>query len=294
MTAFEASLLVGAANTVGESPVWDATTGSLYWVDIIPGVVHRLSSDGAVRHWRAPLMIGSIVLAETGGLLAATADGFARLDLNQDMPVLDFIAPVLAENSGKRFNDGACDRQGRFWSGTMRLQPDPAQPDGMLYRLDHSGAARPMLGGFLIQNGLAWSPDGRVMYVSDSHPTIRRVWAFDYDGDTGTMSDRRLFLGEIPGRPDGAAMDVDGCYWIAATDAGKILRITPGGSIDAEISVPVPNPTNLCFGGPDMRRVFITSLRSSKAGPEEGGDVFCVDLPYQGMIETRAKLYPKA
>jgi len=288
MTVFKSELLVAAQNKVGESPVWDPQSQSLYWVDIPQGLIQRLADDGTLRQWRAPLMIGSIVLAKGGGLLAATADGFARLDLSAEAPGLDYIAPVLAGMPEYRFNDGACDRQGRFWSGTMCLQPDAARPDGQLYRLDHDGRAHALRDGFLIQNGLAWSPDGTVMYVSDSHPSVRTVWAFDYDGAAGTFANRRVFAADLPGRPDGAAMDVDGCYWIAATDAGKILRLTPEGIVDAEITVPVPNPTNICFGGPDMKRAFITSLRRGEPDAPVGGDLYCVDLPYQGMPETPA------
>lgn len=109
----------------------------------------------------------------------------------------------------------------------------------------------------------------------------------DFDPDDGHPFNRRVFAQNLPGRPDGAAMDVDGCYWIAATDAGRILRLTPQGRIDAEILVPVPNPTKLCFGGPDRKTGYITSLRG-KSG--QGGDLYVVDLPFEGMPETPAKI----
>jgi len=285
MKSFNAELLVEAQNSVGESPIWDAASQSLYWVDIPKGLIQRLARNGAVERWTAPSMIGSIVLDAAGNLIAATAEGFAKVHLEGTTARLEAIATVLAKDSGKRFNDGACDRQGRFWSGTMRLEADPADPGGTLYCLGHDGKATPHLDGFATQNGLAWSPDGRTMYVSDSHPSIRTVWAMDFDPEQGRLSNRRVFSDDLPGRPDGASMDVDGCYWIAATDAGKILRLTPQGRIDAEVVVPVPNPTKLCFGGPDLRTGYITSLRS-KSGA--GGDLYVVDLPFEGMPETRA------
>lgn len=291
---FQARLLVEVGNSVGESAIWDAGGESLYWVDIPQGLILRLGPDGTVQRWKAPMMLGSIVLAEGGGLLAATKDGFARVALMGEEAILEPIDSVLADQPGMRFNDGACDRQGRFWSGTMRLQADVKDPGGVLYCLGHDGAARAHLDGFMTQNGLAWSPDGRVMYVSDSHPSIRTIWAFDFDRDEGAFSNRRVFCDDLPGRPDGAAMDVDGCYWIAATDAGKVLRLTPQGRIDAEVSVPATNPTKPCFGGPDMKTLFVTSLRpAGRAETPLGGDVYAVELPFEGMPETRAVLAGK-
>lgn len=291
LLSIKAQPLAAVGNATGESPVWDATSGALYWVDIPQGLIQRLASDGTLTRWTAPMMIGSIVLASDGGLLAATAAGFARVTLNADGTAgLDPVADVLPPGSGMRFNDGACDRQGRFWSGTMRLPPDPARPDGMLYRLDAEGTATPQAKGLLTQNGLAWSPDGRVMYLSDSHPAVRTIWTFDFDPESGTPSNRRLFCDNLPGRPDGAAMDADGCYWIAATDAGRILRLTPAGRIDAEVMVPVRNPTNLCFGGPDMRTIFITSLQPAGEAFPGAGDLFRAELPFAGLPEPRAIL----
>ncbi|KKB80973.1 hypothetical protein VW35_01995 [Devosia soli] len=285
MPGFKAEPLVAAGNDVGESPVWDAASESLYWLDIPNGRIQRRTADGVVHRWTAPMMIGSIVLDRTGKLIAATERGFARLTLDGSQAQLDPIADILLKDSGKRFNGGACDRDGRFWAGTMRLQANPADPGGTLYCLSDDGQVSAHLDGFITQNGLAWSPDGRTMYVSDSHPTVRTIWALDFQD--GSPSNRRVFSSDLPGRPDGASMDTDGCYWIAATDAGKILRLTPEGKIDAEVIVPVPNPTKLCFGGNDLRTGFITSLRSRNGA---GGDVYVVELPFQGMPKTPACL----
>lgn len=294
MLSIKAQPLAQVGNATGESPVWDEASGALYWLDIPHGLIQQLAADGTIRRWTAPMMIGSIVLAATGRLLAATAQGFARVTLHDDGTAgLDPVADVLAPGSGMRFNDGACDRQGRFWSGTMRLSPDPARPEGMLYRLGADGTATPQAKGLLTQNGLAWSPDGRVMYLSDSHPAVRTIWTFAFDPESGTPSNREVFGNDLPGRPDGAAMDADGCYWTAATDAGKILRLTPAGRIDAEITVPVRNPTNLCFGGPDLQTVFITSLQPGGAVLPGAGDLFSAQVPFKGMPEPRAVLSSK-
>jgi sugar lactone lactonase YvrE len=161
-----------------------------------------------------------------------------------------------------RFNDGRTDRQGRFWSGTMWMDMAAALPVGCLYRYDARGLSAPCVSGLVTQNGLAWSPDGRTMYLSDSHPTRRRVWAFDYDVDAGVPHDRRLFvdMAVYAGRPDGATIDSDGCYWVAGNDGASLLRFTPAGKLDRELALPVAKPSMPCFGGPDLDTLLVTSI----------------------------------
>jgi sugar lactone lactonase YvrE len=283
----KAERLVACGNGVGESPVWDATNERLLWLDIPKGRVQALTG-GQMRSWDRPTMIGSIALASDGGLIAGTQEGFAMLRLELDEPAEHDVAAVLAGQADMRMNDGACDRQGRFWSGSMALRPAADNPVGRLYRLDGAAGAEPVADGFVIQNGLAWSLDGRTMYVSDSHTSMQTVWAFDYDTERGVPSKRRVFAtgALLGGRPDGAAVDSDGCYWIAASDGGKVVRLTPRGQIDAEVLVPTRNPTNLCFGGPDLRTMFVTSLRAGDAPDSEAGNVFAVETPWQGLAET--------
>ena len=282
----KAERLVACGNAVGESPVWDATNEQLLWLDIPKGRVQALAG-GQVQSWDRPTMIGSITLAAGGGLIAGTQEGFVALRLEGGGLVEHEVAAVLAGQAGMRMNDGACDRQGRFWSGSLRLQPAAGDPAGRLYRLD-GRVAEPVLDGFVIQNGLAWSPDGQTMYVSDSHASVQAIWAFDYDMERGELSNRRMFAtgALLGGRPDGAAVDSDGCYWIAASDGGKVVRLTPRGEIDAEVLVPTRNPTNLCFGGPDFRTMFVTSLRAGDTPDDEAGNVFAVETPWQGLPET--------
>jgi len=161
-----------------------------------------------------------------------------------------------------RFNDGRCDRQGRFWAGTMVMDMAAARADGKLYRYDERGLSAPVLDGLLTQNGLAWSPDGRTMYLSDSHPRSQTVWAFDYDCASGVPSRRRVFIDmhQYPGRPDGAAMDTDGCYWTCANDAGLLLRFAPDGRLDRRIEVPMSKPAMCSFGGADLDTLLVVSI----------------------------------
>jgi len=187
-----------------------------------------------------------------------------------------------------RFNDGRCDRQGRFWSGTMVMDMAAAIPDGVLYRFDANGVlSAPVVDALITQNGLAWSPDGTTMYLSDSHPLRRLIWAFDYDAETGEPRNRRVFadLNHHAGRPDGAAVDADGCYWICANDAGLLLRFTPQGKLDRQIAVPAVKPAMCAFGGRDLDTLFVTSIRPGTGATEHDGHVFAVRPGVSGLPE---------
>ena len=190
--------------------------------------------------------------------------------------------------------NGRCDRQGRFWSGTMFMDTGATRDNGRLYRFDPvHGLSAPVVSDLVTQNGLAWSPDGRTMYLSDSHPSRQLVWAFDYDPGAGMPHGRRLFvdMNRYPGRPDGAAVDADGCYWIAANDAGRLLRFTPQGELDREIVLPMAKPSMCSFGGADMDTLLVTSINpAAAAGSESGSDlagaVLLVRPGVQGLAET--------
>lgn len=249
---------------VGESPVWHADEQAWYWVDIPARRIWRLDfASGATRHWTAAEMVACIAPRASGGLIAGMETGIFAVDLKDDGTVrAERLAAPPELAPGMRFNDGRTDRQGRFWSGTMWMDMSAALPIGRLYRYDGAGLSAPQVSGLVTQNGLAWSPDGRTMYLSDSHPTRRRVWSFDYDTDAGVPHDRRLFvdMAAYTGRPDGAAMDSDGCYWVAGNDGSSLLRFTPAGKLDRELLLPVAKPSMPCFGGPELDTLLVTSI----------------------------------
>jgi len=145
--------------------------------------------------------------------------------------------------------------------------------------------------GFITPNGMAFSPNGKIMYLSDSHPKVQKIWSFDYDTATGAIGEQKLFLDMqvIPGRPDGAAVDTDGCYWICGNDAGVVYRITPRGEIDQTITLPVKKPSMCSFGGEKMDTLFVTSIRPDGIDLSDqplAGGVFAVSTPYQGIAEV--------
>jgi len=167
--------------------------------------------------------------------------------------------------------------------------------DGALYRYANGqrGPLGARLSGFIVPNGLGFSPDGRTMYLSDSHPSAQQIWAFDYDIDSGTPTNRRLFvdMNHFCGRPDGAAVDAEGCYWICANDAGLIHRFTPDGRLDRSLAVPVKKPTMCAFGGSRLDTLFVTSIRPGDDHDEQSlaGGVFALDPGVKGLPEPHFK-----
>lgn len=260
-----AELVVDARNAVGESPVWHEGEQALYWVDIPARALCRWqAATDAVTTWLAPEMLGCIARgARAGQWLAALESGVFELQAMADGQLQSrSLASVQHAQPGMRFNDGRCDRQGRFWAGTMVMDMGLAAPAGALYRYDAAGLAQ-VLPGFITPNGQGFSPDGRTMYVSDSHPAVQTIWAFDYDTASGTPTRRRVFVDmkAHPGRPDGAAVDEDGCYWICANDAGLVHRFTPDGRLDRSLAVPVKKPAMCAFGGAGLDTLYVTSIR---------------------------------
>jgi len=288
-----AELILDARNATGESPVWSTAQQALYWVDIPAKRLHRwCPADGKSQSWQTSQMLACIAQAGNGSWVAAMENGLFAItphaDGSLDSRLLASVTPALPE---MRFNDGRCDRQGRFWAGTMLMNMAAGAPVGAMYRYS-AGQVEPLkaqLDGFIVPNGLAFSPDGKTMYLSDSHPDVQKIWAFDYDTDTGTPHDRRLFVDmtEHPGRPDGAAVDADGCYWICGNDAGLIHRFTPDGKLDRSLSVPVKKPAMCAFGGADLDTLFVTSIRpvgDTSDQPLAGG-VFALSPGVKGLPE---------
>ena len=282
----------GVACTVGESPLWNAAESAWYWVDIPARRVWRLDgATGAARYWTTSEMVACIAAHKEGGLIAGMESGIFSLELGEAPAAVELklATPEQGLGPGLRFNDGRCDRQGRFWAGTMFMDMSAARDDGKLFRYDAHGLSAPIVSGLVTQNGLAFSPDGRTMYLSDSHPSRRLVWAYDYDVDAGMPHNRRVFvdMNGQTGRPDGAAMDADGCYWICGNDGGYIDRYTPDGKLDRRVDVPMLKPAMCSFGGKDLDTLIVTSIASGKPEDAEwGGSVILLRPGVQGVVET--------
>jgi sugar lactone lactonase YvrE len=274
---------------LGEAPVWDAEKGALLSVDVLGRRMFRHDAAGRlIGNWALPRLPGSFALRRDGGMLMAWRNGLGLVEPEagrfEEVPAgpLDFAA--------ERLNDGRCDRHGRFWVGTMdrRLR----EPVGALYRVDPDLSVHRVLGGITLSNGIAWSPDDCVMYHCDTAAAVIRVHDFDLAG--GVASNPRVLVrfagGE--GRPDGCAVDAEGCLWVALVEAGMVVRFDPSGKRMRELRLPVSRPTSLCFGGEGLRTMFVTSMRHGMT-PEElareplAGSVFALDAGVAGLPETR-------
>ena len=280
-----ARCVVDAKNIVGESPVWSAHEHALYWVDIMAPAVHRwLLTSGERRVWPMPCAVGSIGLRERGGLVVALRSGFHLFDTKSN--ALTMLAHPEPDRSTNRLNDGKVAPDGSFWAGTMDERAEK-EPVAGLYRLGIDHRCSRMAGDVKVSNGLAWSPDGRLLYHSDSRGGV--IWRYPHDPETGTIGKRDVFVALQPewGRPDGGATDVEGCYWSCGVSAGRINRFSPRGELLAHIELPVTHPTMPCFGGPDMKTLYVTSLREGLTQPELdamplAGGVFEIALDVAG------------
>lgn len=290
----EIECVVDARAATGESPVWDVEAQALWWVDIPACKLHRFDpSSGRNETFDMPAPIGCLALREgRGDMLVALKTGLYTFD-----PVtrgLDAVAPPPFNHRDDRFNDGRCDRQGRFWVSAMRDPQDPDARSGQFFRFDPGYGLRPMISGLIVGNGLAFSPDSRVMYMSDSHASVQTIWAWDYDQTDGSIANRRVFATtrDLGGRPDGAAVDEDGCYWTAANSGWQLVRLTPQGTVDRTIELPIARPTMLAFGGRELDVIYVTSMRAQPGDPQgddqpQAGGLFALSVGIKGLPEPR-------
>ena len=292
MTTPRADVLCEARCQVGESPLWHPGESALYWVDIEGRAVHRVDGDGVHRQWPTAERIGCIAMHARGGLLAAMESGLFHLKPGDgDTLSAGLLLGIAFPQASTRFNDGRTDRQGRFWVTSMVRGLAATKAQGALFRADALGLGATGIDGLATGNGLAFSPDGGLMYLSDSHPSVQKVWAFDL-GDDGVPRNRRLFIDFMPypGRPDGAAVDADGGYWICGNDAGLVHRFAPDGRLDRSLAVPSPKPSMCAFGGPRLDRLFVTSITPATPtpgyDPALAGAVFVLEPGCTGLAEA--------
>jgi L-arabinonolactonase len=282
--------VLAAGNQLGESPVWSAEEGALYWVDIPNGVIRRyVLSSQETSLWQLPASIGSFVFRHDGGMVVALKNGIHFFDpATNQLSLVHNPEPHLPEN---RFNEGKCDPKGRFFAGTMN-EVVRGKPSGSLYRLAPDRQLDLILPSITVPNGLSWSPDGKIMYFADTRRHV--IYAFDYDLDAGTPHNRRVFvdLSSYDGLPDGATVDSEGCLWSAMFSGGRIVRHTPKGKIDRVIGFPVTQINSLAFGGSDLRTIFVVSSRhlldeAGLASQPLAGDIFAVDTGVKGFLDSR-------
>ena len=278
-------LLYDTQATLGEGPIWDARTQTLYWLDILN---KRIYAGGDVLV-ELDEFIGCIAPRKHGGLVLTKRFSFWTLDQTQGEPAsvrTNLIAPLTDEPSNNRFNDGKCDPRGRFLAGTMDM--NETDPTGSLYSFDGKVVTK-ILGDITISNGMAWSPDHKTFYYIDT-PT-RIVRAFDYDLETGAIANSRkvIYVPESLGWPDGMTSDTEGNLWIAMWGGAKMTKWNPNtGELLEQIPVPAKNVSSCVFGGKNMNELYMTSARK---GLDEAaltqypltGGIFRLETMVEGM-----------
>ena len=284
------SLIVDNKNELGESPVWDAIEQRLYWVDIKGKTINwHHPASGETRTVDVTEEPGCIGLRDSGGLVVGFWGGFRFFDM--ETGEIETIHDLETDIPDSRMNDGRCDRQGRFWAGSM--DDTFEKPVGSLYRLDPDLTCHLMEPDITISNSIAFSPDGTTMYFADFRQET--IWAYDLDTATGDITNKRVFAGEgsAPGAPDGSIVDAEGYLWNARWGGSCIARFAPDGTLDRTVEVPVNQPTCPMFGGPDLDILYITSawfrLSAEDRGafPEAGGIHAIMDIGVAGLPEPR-------
>lgn len=280
-----------AGATLGEGLCWSEREQALWWVDILEHRLYRLRpGSGERRAWTLPDTVSAVAeRAHAPGLVLTLRRGFVYFD--PDSGALTPVAEPEPERAGNRFNDGKCDRQGRFWGGTMDFGCEA--PTGAWYRLDADGrCVRAFDAQWPVTNGPAWSLDGHTMFANDT--ARRQVHAFDFDPASGSLGTARPFLHFVPedGYPDGMTTDAEGRLWIAhwggacvschdATSAAELARI----------AMPTSHITNVAFGGPGLTTLYVSSARSGLSAAQLAaqplaGALFAVETGVRGLAPT--------
>jgi sugar lactone lactonase YvrE len=273
--------------TIGEGPLWSPHDEALYWIDTVQKKLVRLRAPFTKSEIRdLPYRPSCLAGVHGGGLLVVYKKGIGLFDFDSGTPSQLPLAGVSFDN--EIFNDGACDSAGRLWVGTR--DRDVKSPVGALYRIGPDLVASKHADKLVVSNGIAWSPDYRTFYHTDSRPG--RIDAYDFDAASGTISNRRVFLDYAgkPGHGDGCTVDAEGGLWVAEIGGSRVARYTPDGAFDREIVLPIKKPTSVMFGGPNLSTLFITSMRyglteAELASMPQSGMLLAVDAGVRGVPE---------
>lgn len=276
-------IVTDSRDKLGEGPVWNSASGELFWVDCYGPTIRRLAADGERTDWTLAGFknVGSVVPCEDGRLIAAMEHGLYFFD-PRDGSLAPFADPN-EERPNLIYNDGKVDRHGNYWIGNY--DATESAPRGVFYVLNRKGQWRIGDSGFVVCNGPTFSPDGDVLYFSDS--LGRQSLAYDLDPITGALSNRRVFqkFSDADGLPDGCCVDREGCVWLALYDGSKVLRLSPGGERLETWKLPARFITSCCLGGKDLRTLFVTSGEAPDGSDPQGGAIFATEVDVPGLPE---------
>jgi L-arabinonolactonase len=285
-----AEIVVDGKNLLGEGVIWSPTHDEVQWVDIIGKKFWTYRpATGVAGAIELPERLACFAPLGQSRILAGFASGLAYFDLATG--ARQMIAPIEADQPTTRLNDGKLDRQGRLVFGTMDEAETGATPIGQVWSHSSGSTPRVLFSGVRISNSIAFSPDGLRMYFADT--PLRTIFCYDYDGDRGALSNRRVFV-QLPsgvGSPDGSTVDSEGCLWNAEWGGGRVVRYTPDGRVDRAIPLPCSQTTCCAFGGPDLSTLFVTSAATGlnekkRAAEPHAGALFAINVGVSGLADT--------
>lgn len=281
---------------LGESPVWSARDATVFWVDVDGMTIQALAwGEEEPEIWAMPGRPSCIALTSDSDRFVVGM-GAGLIEYRRSSGQWSELV-ALERTEGVRMNDGRTDAAGRMWIGSMDERDDKVSgfPAGHLFRVGLDGRVDAMVDGVATSNGLAFSPDQRTMYWTDTQAQV--IWAFDYDVSTGAAINRRVFFDAamLPGKPDGACVDADGCYWLACVYGWAVVRITPDGRLDRTIDLPVEKPSMPAFAGPSLDTLVVTSIstggrRPAGAGQPDAGSLLALDAGVTGLSEPTCEI----
>lgn len=274
---------------LGEGPVWDAASQVLYFLDIGQKRIHGYEPHGGTtRSWDTPAPVGAMALREGGGAVLAMGDTVCSLNFDSGA-----VTPIAKAGQPPKaiFNDGKVDRRGRFLIGSCCIDLADPQPIGGVFSVSPDHEITQVERNISFSNGPCFSPDGETFYFSDS--ALYACFAYDYDNDTGALSNKRLFANTraLGGMPDGATVDSDGLVWMAIFRGGKVAAFRPDGRLERVVEMPVSLTVSAMFGGSRLDQLFVTTIDPAffNEPPEEGaGGLFVIEgLGARGLPEPR-------
>jgi sugar lactone lactonase YvrE len=295
MSSYKPECVLQIGAELGEHPIWSAEAQCLYWLDIENTTINRfIPSTGMNTVWKLPTRPGCFALCEDGTAIVAAQDGF--YEVNFLSGTIQHVLAPAHDPAVMRFNDGHTDTSGRFWISTVRADMNLTDTaENSYFRLDDKGLLR-VLKSVGVPNGTAFSADGKTMYRAQAE--ARTIFQYDYDATTGVPANERVFatVSESHGMPDGAAMDMEGGYWVAVAAppggpaTGGVARYTRDGKLQRYIHMPVPFVTMVAFGGPDLSTLYVTTARLALFMPQVppgAGDLYALATDVRGAPEPK-------
>jgi D-xylonolactonase len=267
---------------LAENPLWQAEKHCLYWTDISAGTLYCLDQlTGECRRMYQGTPVGGFTMQENGDLLLFRVNDIAQLHPDGQVSSLR----TFSDNGMERFNDVIADPEGRVFAGTYGKHPQCG-----LYRIDLDGTITKLFEGTGCSNGMGFSPDLTTFYWTCT--TTRRIFEFDYDRDSGAITNRRTFYQAIAdeGLPDGLTVDAEGCIWSARWGGAAVVRHGPDGKVLDRIQLPVKNITSVCFGGGDLKDLYVTSAKDATKSGELAGALFRIAVNTRGREEFKSRV----